>query len=128
MVAHRAARNFFRHDPSQVEDAVAETMTRVLERWERVRRHDNPDGWVVVCAKNVCLEQIRKITKNLRSSAREPGFVVDITDEIATAEVISLALAKLTKRQRDVAVLRYMMDYDESTTAEMLRMTPARVK
>ncbi len=57
--AYRAARGFFRYDPSQVEDAVAETMARTYERWERVRSHESPTGWVVVCAKNVCLEHLR---------------------------------------------------------------------
>src|SRR5689334_15092708 len=55
-VAERSVRRFFRFAPDSVDDAVSETMTRTYERWERVRRHDNPAGWVVVCAKHVCLE------------------------------------------------------------------------
>jgi len=58
--AVNAAQKFFRFNASQVEDVVAETMARAYEHWERVRRHPNPIGWVVVCAKNVCLEQLRK--------------------------------------------------------------------
>src|SRR5438270_14039274 len=78
--ADHAVQRFFRYDSSAVEDAVAETMARTYERWERVRRHDNPVGWVVVCAKNVCLEQVRANArrKRVRARAPEPEPVIDL--------------------------------------------------
>src|SRR5262245_37871011 len=64
--AARAAQKFFRYNEALVEDTVAETMARTFERWERVRRHPNPAGWVVVCAKNVCLEQLRQSAREVK--------------------------------------------------------------
>src|SRR6188768_3102901 len=64
VASYRAAGAFFRYDPGRIEDVVAEALTRTFERWERVRRHDNPVGWVVVCTKNVCLEELRRDTRD----------------------------------------------------------------
>jgi RNA polymerase sigma factor (sigma-70 family) len=129
--AHRAVRNFFRYDASYVEDAVAETMARTYERWERVRRHDNPSGWVVVCAKNVCLEQLRANTRRTRVAAAsrdERVPPVDYEEHTVLAATIWQTLDQLSKRQRDVAVMRYLMDCDEATTARALGMTVSKVK
>jgi RNA polymerase sigma factor (sigma-70 family) len=126
-----AAQRFFRFDTSQVEDAVAETMARTFERWERVRRHDNPVGWVVVCAKNVCLEQLRKNSRQAQATSAQQEDVdifIDLSDETAVSVTISNALDQLSKRQRDVAVLRYLMDCDEKTTAEAMGTSVGKVK
>ena len=126
-----AAQRFFRFDPSQVEDVVAETMARTFERWERVRRHDNPVGWVVVCAKNVCLEQLRKNSRQAQATSAKHDDVdifIDLSDETAVSVTISQALDRLSKRQRDVAVLRYLMDCDEKTTAEAMGTSVGKVK
>jgi RNA polymerase sigma factor (sigma-70 family) len=129
--AHRAVQRFFRYDPSYVDDAVAETMVRTFERWERVRRHENQGGWVVVCAKHVCLEQLRKAERRSAGANADADRYVsgdDFSDEIPASLAIARALDQLSKRQRDVAVLRYLMDYDEVTTATALGMTVSKVK
>jgi len=128
-VAARAARNFFRFDTAQVEDVVAETMARTYERWERVRRHANPDGWVVVCTKNVCLEQLRsRARRGDHGDVEDRYATADPTDRLDTADAVATSLAQLTKRQRDVVVLRYLMDCDEATTAAALGMSVSQVK
>jgi RNA polymerase sigma factor (sigma-70 family) len=129
--AAQAVRKFFRYDPSLVEDSVAETMARTYERWERVRRHDNPVGWVVVCAKNVCLEQLRANARQTRVSTPSRDDVdifIDLSDETAVSVTISRTLDQLSKRQRDVAVLRYLMDCDEQTTAAAMGTSVSKVK
>ena len=127
----QAARNFFRFDAGLVEDVVAEAMARAYERWERVRRHQNPTAWVVVCTKNVCLEQLRAKTRRtpaIRESLDDLATIDDHAERHALADQINRALHQLTKRQRDVAVLRYFMDVDEATTAAALGMTVSQVK
>jgi RNA polymerase sigma factor (sigma-70 family) len=111
-VASHAAQRFFRFDESVVRNTVAETMAQTYEHWERVRRHDSPAGWVIVRTKEVCLEFLRA------KSAVE--------DE-ATSENIVNTLDRLPKHQRDVAVLRYLMDCDEATTAVALGTTESKV-
>jgi RNA polymerase sigma factor (sigma-70 family) len=130
VAAHKAASSFFRYDPTRTEDIVAEALARTYERWEKVRRHDNPVGWVVVCTKNVCLEEIRRESRARTRAATPAGAIEqgDQAEERAVAHAIASALDQLSKRQRDVAVLRYLMDLDEATTASALGTTVSRVK
>jgi RNA polymerase sigma factor (sigma-70 family) len=111
--AAAAVQRFFRYTPSLVEDALAETMTRTYERWERVRRHENRVGWVVVCAKRVCLEHLRAQTRQARhmpGAAGSESASVDVSERTALSMTIWKALDQLSKRQRDAAVLRYLME------------------
>jgi RNA polymerase sigma factor (sigma-70 family) len=129
--AFRGAQRFFRYYKSRVDDAVAETMARTYERWEKVRRHDNPSGWVVICAKNVCLEQLRADARQGRAAPSvHDGQPLrsDHAEQTAVASTIWKALDQLSKRQRDVAVLRYLMDLDEAATAQALGTTISKVK
>jgi DNA-directed RNA polymerase specialized sigma24 family protein len=100
---------FFRFDASLIEGAVAETMARTYEHWERVRRDGNPIAWVARCSMEVCLEHIR--------AAATP---------MSTA--ISHSLDLLPKQQRDVAVLRYLIECDEPTTAAALGVSVAEAR
>jgi RNA polymerase sigma factor (sigma-70 family) len=88
-------------------------MAQAFERWERVRRHDDPTGWVIVRTKDVCLEFLR--AKSETEDQAISGNIVDTLD-------------RLSKRQRDVAVLRYLMDCDEATTAVALGTTESKVR
>jgi RNA polymerase sigma factor (sigma-70 family) len=130
VAAHRAIVRFYRYDHSRVEDAVAETLARTFERWERVRKHDNPTGWVVVCAKNVCLEQLRAENRaqRARTVLGPRASSQDHADATVQSDALYMGLAALSKRQRDVAVLRYLMDYDEATTAMLLGTSVSKVK
>jgi RNA polymerase sigma factor (sigma-70 family) len=115
-VACHVAERFFRFDPEGIADVVAETMTRTYARWERVERSGNAVIWVVACAKDVCLEQLRARAETHTTSAAEPHISVSICD----------ALDRLPRTQRDVAVLRFMMDCDEATTALALNLPAKR--
>jgi RNA polymerase sigma factor (sigma-70 family) len=129
LAAAGAVQRFFRYDESQVEDAVAETMARTYERWERVGRHASPVGWIAACAKNVCLEQLHRNTRRTGAASRPRGEVdvVDLSEEAAISVTISQALRPLSKRQRDVAVLRYLMNCDEETTADAMSASVGEV-
>ncbi len=62
--------------------------------------------------KDVCLEFLRAKSE---------------TEDGALSEKILDTLDHLSKRQRDVVVLRYLMDCDEATTAVALDATESRV-
>jgi DNA-directed RNA polymerase specialized sigma24 family protein len=110
-VACHVAQRFFRFDEAVVRNVVAETMAQTYERWERVRHRDKPAGWVIVRSKDVCLEFLRAMSET--------------EDQIS--ENIVDTLDRLSRRQRDVAVLRYLMDCDEATTAVALGTTEEKV-
>ena len=108
---------FFRYDASGVGEVVAETMARVYERWEKVRNNPNPVAWTIACAKDVCLEQLRaQAETHADEPARPHHLSIPICD----------TLDHLNHAQRDVAVLRFMMGCDESTTAVALNLSVPR--
>lgn len=119
--ADYAISRFFRYDASLIDDAVTETMTRAYEHWEQVRRHVDAIGWLARCAKDVCLEQLCADVER-----QEPSTIGSEAENMSVT--IFRTLDRLPKRQRDVAVLRYMMDCDEATTAAAMGTTVDRVK
>ena len=128
-VACEVITRFYRFDTAAVEDAVAETMARTFEAWKRVRTHDNPAEWVVVCAKNVCLDQLRaNVKRGERARKAAAASETPVVLPKAASATIWKALENLSKRHRDVAVLRYLMDCDEAMTASTLGMTLADVR
>lgn len=51
-------------DPDLATEATDEAMTRVFERWDRVRKTDNPSGWTYRVALNWAKPQIRRRSYN----------------------------------------------------------------
>ena len=130
-VAERAIRSFFRYDHSQVEEAVAETMAETYADWERVRPINKAIPRVTARAKNVCLERIHREAVRLENAVTKPketGGLVDLADATALSASIALSLDRLSRRQRDVAVVHYLMDCDEETTAAALHTSVAGVR
>lgn len=119
--ADYAVSRFFRYDPALIDDAVAETMARSYEHWERVSRHYDSIGWVAGCAKDVCLEHLAATVR--RQDPSTAGSEVD-----NASVTIFRTLDRLPKHQRDIAVLRYMMDCDEATTAAAMGTTVEKVR
>jgi DNA-directed RNA polymerase specialized sigma24 family protein len=115
-VACHVAERFFRYDPEGIGDVVAETMARTYARWERVQRSGNSVVWVIGCAKDVCLEQLRARAESHIREVGDPHISVSICD----------ALDRLPRAQRDVAALRFMMDCDDATTALALNLPAKR--
>ena len=54
--------------------------------------------------------------------------MIDLTEHTAVSVTISETLGRLSKRQRDVAILRYLMDFDEATTAATMGTTVSKVR
>ena len=130
-VAERAIRSFFRYDPSQVEEAVAETMAQTYADWERVRPVEKAIPRVTARAKKVCLERIHREALRVENAVTRPadaGGLVDLADATALSASIALSLDRLSRRQRDVAVVHYLMDCDEKTTAAALHTSVAGVR
>lgn len=129
-VARAAATRFFGWaSPQLVEDAIAETLTRAVERWERLRSHDRRAGWIAVTCKNVCLELLRAETRASRLLVdADQSFAPNDIAAFELAEEIKTALEQLTKRQRDCVVLRYLFGLSEVETADALGWSVSKVK
>lgn len=109
---------------AEAEDVAQETMAKAYSRWWRIR----PDAprWVSRVSANGAIDVWRK-----RSRTELTG------DELARAhdgepilERLALvdALSRLSRRQREVVVLRYLAGYPEADVAEILDCSVGSVK
>lgn len=112
------------------EDAVHEALARA---WERDNRIDHLDRWVVTVALNLARSRWRKLRREVHSD--DPGFRQnndDNTDEALPVDPVLLdlrqALRGLPVRQREVAVLHYLLDLPVGEVAELLGLSPGGVK
>lgn len=116
------------------EDLVQVTLIKLAAHWARVSAGGEPDAYVrrVLYTQHVSLWRKRRhLTATLSRSAEltPPGSAVrDGADDVTTAVVIRDALARLTRRQRAVLVLRFFEDRTEVQTAQVLRCSVSTVK
>jgi RNA polymerase sigma factor (sigma-70 family) len=123
LLAFRAAYRIL-GDRDQAEDAAAEALVRTYDKWSKVSKLDYRDAWVMRVAANVAIDVVRK-----RKDLPEPAAsVTQVDQEVATRLTLVSALARLSKRQREVVVMRYLAGLQESEVAEALGMSVNTVK
>src|SRR4051812_16125029 len=87
------------------EDVVAEAFARALARWSKVEHLDHRDAWVHRVAINLALDTLRRPPPPIERPGPDEG------SEPARAElrlVLTAALRRLSRRQREAVVLRYL--------------------
>lgn len=110
-------------DRADAEDVAQETMARAYLRWSRVRGY--AEAWVVRVATNQVIGSWRR--RRPHQEIPDPtGPVVD--DAVATRLALTEALRSLPRRQREVAVLRYLGDLSIESTAEAMGCSISSVK
>jgi RNA polymerase sigma factor (sigma-70 family) len=117
-------------DRDIAEDLVAEAFARACASWRTVSAHPAPAAWVVRTALNTHVSWWRRRRRELpvpdpgRAAAHPPAA------EPGTGSVdpwIMAALHRLPARQREVVVLRLILDLDTATTARALGIAPNTV-
>lgn len=113
--------------PATAEDLAAEAFARAYSRWPKVAGHPNPDAWLLRVVGNLCIDHIRREGRQpevhldaARSdpSAEDAAFRVDLVD----------ALTRLSGRQQEVVVMRYIVDLTEEDVASSLGLSTGSVK
>lgn len=109
---------------AESEDVAQDTMAKAYSRWWRVR--NEPKRWVSRVSANGAIDVWRKRSRSELTSAElmrahdgEP-----VVERLALVE----ALARLSKRQREVVVLRYLAGYPEADVAAILECSVGSVK
>jgi RNA polymerase sigma factor (sigma-70 family) len=97
-----------RHD---AEDVAQETMARALVRWSRVEEY--APAWVAKVAANLAIGQLRRARLVVAPPAAEDPNGVERTELVRV-------LRAIPRRQREVVVLRYLLDLSEAEVAERL--------
>ena len=105
------------------EDVAADTMVIAYARWERVGPLPYREGWILRVAANLAM-------KSARARPPEVSHVPTFTFEDDSAIRVALveALHKLSRRQRDVIVLRFLAGLSEPEVAASLGLSLGTVK
>lgn len=109
--------------PDEAEEAVAEAYARAWDRWGKVRAMDSPEAWVIRTAVNANISWWRKHRRESPYDILPESLVTHATDR----QDLVAALRRLPARQREVVILRYLLDLDTRQTAAQLGITAGTV-
>jgi RNA polymerase sigma factor (sigma-70 family) len=109
------------------EDLAQESMARVLERWDRVSRMDDPEGYLYRTELNVHRKALRRLAVAARRQVTH-----DPPDESAEANDRRLDLLRvirsLPRAQREALVLVEWLGYSAEEAGPVLGIEPASVR
>ena len=107
-------------DRSESEDVAQETLAARSVRWKKVSEYAEP--WVVRVAGNLAIDRVRAAAADAgHPGARPPGVDAQRVD-------LQRALVALSPKQREVVVLRYLVDLPEAEVAQTLGCSVGTVK
>ena len=114
------------HGSAQVgEDLAQETLVRMWERWETVRRADSPEAWAFRVAFNLSASTWRRRALERRTGPPEPE---PVESDRTTAIAVRDALLTLPPRQRAAVILRYFADLSVRDAADAMGCASGTVK
>ena len=94
-------------NPSDAEDVTQTTFLNAYRALSRGERVDNPRGWLLTIAQNVCRQRFRSAARRPREVELDPELVEAFAaDEAPAADEIRAAMMHLAFNQRTVLVLR----------------------
>jgi RNA polymerase sigma-70 factor (ECF subfamily) len=114
-------------DAFEAEEIAQETMTRVLERWDRVGLMEYPTGYAYRTALNLQRKRIRRLAVRARRRFA-PVPVADVGAEAGDRQDVRRALGALPEGQRAALIHVDWLDMDTDEAARVLGIKPASVR
>ena len=108
------------------EDQVAEAFARAWASWPKVSCHPAPRAWVVRTALNTGASWWRRHGRETPIAGHDLEAAGSQAAGLDAA--VLTALRRLPARQREVIVLRVLLDLDIDTTARQLGIAPGTVR
>jgi RNA polymerase sigma-70 factor (sigma-E family) len=117
-------------DPHPAEDVVQTALAKTALAWPRVRRKDNPEGYVRRAIVTTHLNALRRKPwrEQPRAMIPDDANVARPEQEWDERDAMWTALAELPPKQRAVLVLRYYEDLSEADIADALNCSRGTVK
>jgi RNA polymerase sigma factor (sigma-70 family) len=111
---------------AEAEDLAQEAMARVLERWDRVARMDDPEGYLYRTAMNLHRNAVRR----LAVAARRAVHHAPDADPDASERRLDLlrAIRTLPRTQREALVLVEWHGFTAEEAGRILGIEPASVR
>jgi RNA polymerase sigma-70 factor (ECF subfamily) len=115
-------------DRQEAEEIAQDAFLKLWERWDRVGRLDDPEGYLYRTALNVWRSRRRRAAVALRKVVR-PSRTEDALASVDANDVVIRALAVLTPKQRAAVVLTDLLDLtsEEAGNALGIRASTVRV-
>jgi RNA polymerase sigma-70 factor (sigma-E family) len=107
-------------------DLAQEACARAYSRWSRVGGFDSPDAWVTRVTGNLALDLLRR--RRTASRHAENAGAPDSREPDGDRVDLQRALLSLSRRQRDVVLLRFVADLSEAAVAAALGCSVGSVK
>jgi RNA polymerase sigma-70 factor (sigma-E family) len=107
------------------EELVAEAFARAWTAWPKVSRHPAPRAWVVRTALNARVSWWRRRRRELPLADHDAPATVDFAADVDAT--LLEALRRLPQQEREVVVLRVLLDLDGKTTARVMGITTGTV-
>ncbi|MEU6407669.1 SigE family RNA polymerase sigma factor [Microbispora sp. NPDC046933] len=115
-------------DAHLAEDLLQSVLLKVLGRWRRLSRIDNPEAYARKALLNQHISWRRRRAGAELPSTSPPERSYSSENTTVVRLVMRQALMRLPPRQRAVIVLRYYEDRTERETAELLGCSIGTVK
>lgn len=111
-------------DAPLAEELASEAFARAWARWPAVGSHPSPSAWVVRTTSNLALDVARRGLPTMAQPLGQPAEA----DAVVLRMALVHALRRLSSRQRDAIVLRYLADLPEHEVAVALGISDGSVK
>jgi RNA polymerase sigma-70 factor (ECF subfamily) len=111
----------------EAEEVMQDAFLSLFERWERVRDMEDPTGYLYRTA----FHAFRRRSRRAVLAVRRTVGLTSTVDEFAAAddrEVVSQALAELTRRQRTALVLTELLGYGSEEAGRMMGVRASTVR
>ncbi|NEA33052.1 sigma-70 family RNA polymerase sigma factor [Streptomyces sp. SID13031] len=114
---------------ADAEEIAQDAYVKLLDRWDKIRRYDDPEAWVRAVAVRALVSRLRRQQVATRALAKLTGRASEVPgpDEEDALDVAA-ALAQLSPAHRAVAVLYYVMDLPIEQIADELQLPRGTVK
>lgn len=110
-------------------DLVQEALARLGDAWHRVKRKDDPEGYVRTCMVRLHISWWRRRRReHLAASVPDEGYTDAGVDRVDADTGLWRELAALPARQRAVLVLRYYEDLSDDEIAKVLGISTGTVR
>jgi len=111
----------------EAEEVLQDAFLSLFERWDRVRKMEDPTGYLYRTA----FHAFRRRSRRAALAVRRTFGLAPAVDEFAAADdrqVVSQALARLTRRQRTALVLTELLGYGSEEAGRILGVKDVTVR
>jgi RNA polymerase sigma factor (sigma-70 family) len=113
---------------ADAEEIAQDAYVKLLDRWDKISRYDDPDAWVRAVAVRALVSRLRRQQVATRALAKLTGRASEVPGPDGDAVDVAAALARITPSQRAVAVLYYVTDLSIEQIADELQLPRGTVK